>query len=296
VLRGLLREAWQEYERDFARYFAVAMVYYALISLVPLLLLLLGGLGLLLRLSDFAAGAAAQLLQGVETAFGAPVRDTVEQLFERLKEESVFATIISLVGLLLTGSKLFHHLRMTFRAIWKYESPLVSGPMLKVIWATLLEKATAFVMMLAGGGLLLLALVLIAALHWVGARMSRLPWLSEPTALVLALIGPVVIAPLTFGLIFRYLPPTRLEWRHVWLASVLCAVAWLVGAEALALYGAFFGTSHGAYGALGGVLIIMLWMNLVSQMIFLGAELCKVVVQNERRQAIASQCSESEAR
>ena len=41
---GLLRTAWQEYERDHARYFAGAMVYYALVSLLPLLLLLLAAL------------------------------------------------------------------------------------------------------------------------------------------------------------------------------------------------------------------------------------------------------------
>jgi len=32
---ALLRAAWQEFERDHARYLATAMVYYALISLVP---------------------------------------------------------------------------------------------------------------------------------------------------------------------------------------------------------------------------------------------------------------------
>ena len=56
----LLRAAWQEYERDHARYFAGAMVYYALISLVPLVLLVLAVLGLLLRYTEFAARASLQ--------------------------------------------------------------------------------------------------------------------------------------------------------------------------------------------------------------------------------------------
>ncbi|MFS8607762.1 MAG: hypothetical protein LOD94_07190, partial [Gammaproteobacteria bacterium] len=42
-----LRLAWVEYERDRARYFAAAMAYYAFVSLVPLLLLLLSVLGLM---------------------------------------------------------------------------------------------------------------------------------------------------------------------------------------------------------------------------------------------------------
>ena len=43
------------------------------------------------------------------------------------------------------------------------------------------------------------------------------------------------------------------------------------------LYAVFFGDSRSAYGALGAMLAVMLWMNIVSQVLFFGAELCKVV-------------------
>jgi uncharacterized BrkB/YihY/UPF0761 family membrane protein len=57
----------------------------------------------------------------------------------------------------------------------------------------------------------------------------------------------------------------------------LCAVAWILGAEILALYNAYLGKDFGPYGAIGDLLIIMLWINVVSQILFFGAELCKVV-------------------
>src|SRR5262245_2932240 len=41
ALMRLLRGAWREYQQDYAKYFAGAMVYYALVSLVPILLLVL---------------------------------------------------------------------------------------------------------------------------------------------------------------------------------------------------------------------------------------------------------------
>lgn len=56
----LARETWGEYERDYGRYLAGAMVYYALVSLVPLLLL--AALGLLLRFSTFAASSCPLIL------------------------------------------------------------------------------------------------------------------------------------------------------------------------------------------------------------------------------------------
>ncbi len=70
ALMRLLRAAWSEYERDFAKYFAGAMVYYALVSIVPLLLLVLATLGLLLRFSDAASRAEQQVLQTVQNSLG----------------------------------------------------------------------------------------------------------------------------------------------------------------------------------------------------------------------------------
>jgi len=77
----LLRVAGIAYERDRARYLAVAMIYYAIVSLIPLLLLLLATLGLLLRFSTIAADARQQMLLGVEASHG---RDLEIQIFDGL--------------------------------------------------------------------------------------------------------------------------------------------------------------------------------------------------------------------
>jgi membrane protein len=76
---------------------------------------------------------------------------------------------------------------------------------------------------------------------------------------------------------FRFLPPVAVCWRDVWPAALLGGVVWVAASELLSLYGALFGQHRSAYGALGGVLAVMLWMNIVSQVLFFGAELCKVM-------------------
>jgi membrane protein len=73
-----------------------------------------------------------------------------------------------------------------------------------------------------------------------------------------------------------FLPPVRLQWRHVWLATALSAAAWLLGAEILTLYAVFFSNSFSAYGVVGALLVLMLWMHATSKVLFFGAELCKV--------------------
>jgi len=278
---GLLRAAWVEYERDRAGYLAVAMIYYAIVSLIPLLLLLLAALGMLLRFSTTAAEAQQQMLLGIEASFGPELRVMIERLLNNLGQGSIIATVVSLAGLFLAASVLFRHLRLSFRAIWNYDPPLVSGPIRVVVRTTILERVIAFVMVLGGGGLLLTALVLIAATQWLDRLLGSLPMLSRTTEWLLAGVSSVILAIITFACLFRVLPPVSIRWRHVWLAASLCAVSWVVASELLALYGVFFGNSRSAYGAVGALLAVMLWMNIVSKVLFFGAELCKVVAARD---------------
>src|SRR5262249_24999111 len=108
---GLLRAAWVEYEHDRARYLAVAMIYYALVSLVPLLLLLLAALGLLLRFSSVVAQAEQRTLSEIEARIGPDLAVSITRLLASLRQGSIVATAIGLGGLLLAASVLFKHLR-----------------------------------------------------------------------------------------------------------------------------------------------------------------------------------------
>jgi membrane protein len=272
----LLRAAAGEYVRDYAHYFAGAMVYYALLSLVPLLVLLMAALGWLLRLSPLAANLEHQLLSTIEVTFGTDLRGAVEQVSEHLQRGSILATLIGVVGLLLTSSALFGHLRMTFRAIWKQAPPLASGSLLRAMRMKLTERAIAFGIMFGGGALLLALLAIIGTLQWLAALPGELTLLGDTLGWLLPLLGSLVIAPLTFALLLRALPPERVSWRDVQLAAILLGLTWIFGAEVLSVYAAHAAKKWSAYGAIGGIFMVMLWMHAMSTMLFFGAELSKV--------------------
>ena len=276
VHSNLLRAAAGEYVRDYAHYFAGAMVYYALLSLVPLLVLLMAALGWVLRLSPVATDLEHQLLSTVEVTFGADLRVAVEQVSEYLQRGSIAATLIGVVGLLLTSSALFGHLRMTFRAIWKQVPPLASGSLLHALRMKLTERAIAFGIMFGGGAVLLALLAIIGALQWLAALPGELTLLGDTLGWLLPLLGSLVIAPLIFALLLRALPPAPVNWRDVRLAALLLGLTWIFGAEVLAVYAAHAAKKWSAYGAIGGILMLMLWMHALSKMLFFGAELSKV--------------------
>lgn len=280
MLLRLLRTAWRQYERDYARYYAAALIYYALVSLVPLLLLILATLGLVLQFSESAATAEAHLLETVEQNFGAELRASLDRLLQGLREGSLIASAVSVVTLSVAASKLFKHLRLTFRALWKRAPPTMSGSLFRAIRATVTEAVVAFLMVVAGGALLIVAFGLLAVVHWTSRLVSNIPFLGEPAAWLLALLPSLLVPPVIFGLLFKFLPPVAVRWRDVTLAAALCGGAWLIGAELLALYGTFVSPGPSPYGTLGAVLIVMLWMNVVSKMLFFGAELSKVVFRS----------------
>jgi membrane protein len=281
ALIALLRAAWQEYQHDYAKYLALAMIYYALVSLVPLLLLVLATLGLLLRVSTVAAAAEQRVLQTVQISLGPEMTVTLHELLTRLQHGSVVAMTVSVVALLITGSTLFRHLRLSFRAVWKYDLPLAASSVRDAVRETMTEQATAFLMLLSTGALLMLTLGLVAVAHWLSGYLSALPRFRDVTAWVLALPVSFVLATLTFALLFKYLPPVSLSWRHIWLAAVLCGVVWIIGADLLALLASFGESSP--YGAIGALLVVMLWINVMSQVLFYGAEVCKVMATRSRQ-------------
>src|SRR5215470_19336819 len=159
------------------------MIYYAGISLIPLLVLLLSGLGLLVRFWPPAVHAERDVLAAVEGYIGPDGLAAARSLLETLRRESYLAMFVGLAGILFTSSRLFKHLRQAFRAIWRYEPVLTSGSLGTVVRTTILEQAIALVMVLAGGGLLLAALVLVASTRRINERLfdvlRDLPLLSR---------------------------------------------------------------------------------------------------------------------
>lgn len=273
----LLRAAGAEYERDHARYLAGAMVYYALVSLIPLLLLLLSVLGLLLRFSAVAAATYQRVLRNVEAAFGAGLRSSLEQQVLALQEGSTAATVIGLVGLLFAASVLFRHLRLSFRAVWRYTPPLVSGPVWVVVRKSLLERVIAQALVLLGGGLLLVAVVLVGFARQFDALLESLPVVGPSAAWIITALSPFTLAVVVYAFLFKLLPPTRIRWHDIWPAALLCAAAWTAGSALLSASGTYFGRHVSAYGAVAALLAVMLWMSYMSKVLFFGAELCKVI-------------------
>lgn len=90
------------------------------------------------------------------------------------------------------------------------------------------------------------------------------------------------------GIVYWAAPNTKLPFKWVTPGAMAFAVAWVAVTVGFALYVANFSSYNATYGALGGVVVLMLWFYLTSLVMLAGAELNAML--DERR--IASTLAE----
>ena len=79
-----------------------------------------------------------------------------------------------------------------------------------------------------------------------------------------------------FGLaaLYRFAPDrNEPKWRWVTWGSAIAATLWVIGSLLFAVYVRNFGSYNETYGALGGVIILLMWFYLSGYIVILGAEI-----------------------
>ena len=82
-----------------------------------------------------------------------------------------------------------------------------------------------------------------------------------------------VLIATAFGLIYYFAP--NVDQDFIWLTpgSVLATALWLLGSLAFRFYILNFGSYNATYGAIGGVMVLMLWLYITGLVIIVGAEM-----------------------
>ena len=129
--------------------------------------------------------------------------------------------------------------------------------------------------------LVVLSFLVIAAFgvfsigHWVGV------WLAVRAGRVVSLsplwdVGRWLVTFLLIGLaaaITDYaLPNLKRPWRWITPGSLFVISAWLLAQKGFDAYVHYVGSYSKTYGALGGLMILMVWIYIVSLIILVGAE------------------------
>lgn len=191
------------------------------------------------------------------------VIDTIEGV----SQVSGALTIVGLVGMAWSASAMFGAIRKSLNIAWDTD---VHRPVVQ-------QKLVDLGMVLGLGVLLGLSVAGTAALRTLRVLSDEnLGPLSEGTGFawsVLPLFLPAIFSFTVFLLIYRYVPNVATSVGDVWPGALLATVLFELLKNGFAFYIANFNNYAGAYGALGGILLFLLWTYLTSNILLIGAEL-----------------------
>jgi len=271
-LLPLLKETVDDFQNDEAGQLGAALAYYAMFSIFPLLLLLIAGLGFVLRYWDAAIDVQQQILAAVGRNLSPQLSTTIADILGGVKSQAGGATVIGLITLLIGASGAFQQLDYSFNKIWKVPKPTEPVGWVNTVLNTVRNKLFSFGMVLAVGFLLLVSMALSGASQALLQGFQDLPLIGGMAGFALGLILSLLLNTLVFALLYKFLPDTVVYWRDVWLGAVATALVWELGKYLLGWYVAQSGKTYSAYGAVGTVLVLMVWIYFSSQILFLGAE------------------------
>ena len=257
--------AVQDWWNDNCLRLAASLAYYTALSLAPLVLLIVGVVGLVLDRQQVGAQISVQL----EGLIGPAGRELVTSILAATNPQGgTVATIIGLATLLIGATAVFGELQATLNLIWEVQ-PAPTNGVWAGIWALLRDRIFSLTLVLALAFLLLVSLVISAALAGATALFHG----PEQAVLsrILEIVVSLLVLTFVFALLYKYVPDAEIGWRDVWLGGLITAVLFTLGKTAIGFY---LGQASvgSAYGAAGSLIALLVWVYYSALIMFFGAE------------------------
>lgn len=273
--RALLTQTCDEWIRDDAPYMGASLAFYSLFSLAPLLLLVLVAAGIIFG-PEAAQGRIVAEVQGMIGENGAhAIQAVILDSFQK-KETGLIASIVGVALLFFGASGVFSALQKAMNIIWDVRPKPNRG-----LHGFFYDWLLSFAMVAVTGSLILMSLMVDAAFSALSHYMQE----YKITIEVLNFLISFSIIAFIFGLIFKYVPEARVEWRDITTGAVITAILFIAGKTAIGFYiGHSAFTSY--YGAAGSLMVILAWVYYSAQILFFGAEFTQVHAKRAGRKAM----------
>jgi len=255
------RAAWRgvvEFYKSDNLTFAASIAYYTLLSFFPFIFLVFS------ILSKVAVGqggdAAVRIVEQALPSRFEFVSTQMKELAQAPFEFGLASTLLTLWA----SMGVFGAVTSAVNHAWGVEKPL----------GYFKHKLVSFVMLLAAGFLLAMALLLAGAVEvvqatWFSSVVDRYPWLAAFQWFVYRnALTPVFI--LVVGLIFYFAPNAQVRLRDVWFGAILSGVLWRLAFAGFSWY--LRGARLSLHGSVGAVIGFLVWVYLSAVILLYGVE------------------------
>ena len=269
--KTFVKQFYRELNDDAVGTTSAALAYYGMLSLFPFLLFLVSLAGLLL--DQKAIGQLLGSLQRV--APGDAVKIVGDRLTALQHSSSGGLLTIGIVAAVWSASggvvSLMQALNRAYdvketRAFWKTRGLAILVTIGVGIFAVI-STAITFAVPVLGA--------------WIGGPFgTAITWLRLPVAALIMIT--------LWSLLYYILPNIKPRFQLITPGSIIGAVLWVAASWGFSEYVRHSRSYEATYGAIGGVIILLVWMWISSLVILLGAELNKLLTPKEKLQHSAT--------
>ena len=251
----------REMGADDATHMAAGLAYYAVLSLFPLSVGLVGLLGLV-----FESETAEKEIIGFLHSYLPGTSELLKANVDSSGSVRGLLGVISFLGLFWSASLLFGAISRSVNRAWDIHQ---DRPFY-------IDKVRHIVMAFSVAPLFLMSLGATTALELVGS--VDIPFVGEVDLLndyginLLSRLFPLIFTLTIFLLIYKYTPNTPTHWRYIWPGAMLAAVLFEIGKSAFVFYLENFANYEEVYGSVASVVILLAWTYFSGLILIAGAE------------------------
>lgn len=264
-----LKQVFTEFIEDNILKYSASLAYYTVFSLAPVLIVIISICGVLFGKEAIQGQIYGQIKGLVGNDAAVQIQETIKNI--HLTGHNVFATIVSVIVLLIGATGIFGEVQDSLNKIWGLRVKTK-----KTWWKLILNRLLSFSLIISIGFIMMVSLLLNAIVSAFGNFLAR--YFSEFSVILVQITDSVltfVITTFLFSLMFKVLPDAKIKWKDVLIGGLITSVFFTLGKLGIGYY---LGRSNIAsvYGAAGSIMIIMVWVYYSSIILYLGAEFTKV--------------------
>ncbi len=273
---GVLKRSAKGFSADNLTDWAAALTYYGIQAIFPALLALVSILGLI------GKSATEPLLQNLSKIAPGPAQQIFTHAIQNLQKSQGAAGVLVIVGIALalwSASSYVGAFMRASNAIYEIEEG-------RPFWLKRpLQMAVTFVLVL----LLAVSAVAVVLTGGLATQVGKVLGIGSSAVSIWDIAKwPVLLLIVSFMFSILYWASPNV--RHAgfrWLTpgAAVAVVLWIVASLAFAFYVANFSSYNKTYGALGGVIVFLVWLWLSNVVVLFGAELNAELERGRRLEA-----------
>ena len=258
-----LKRTVREFKEDNLTDWAAALTYYAVLAIFPALIVLVSILGLV------GESATQPLIDNLGAVAPGPAKDIFTSAIENLQGDQGAAGVLFVVGLLGALWSASGYVAAFMRA----SNAIYDMPEGRPVWKTLPVRVGLTVVLLV---LLALSTIAVVLTGTLAEKVGDVIGLGSTAVTVWNIAKwPVLLLVVSFMFALLYWAAPNVKqpgFRWVSPGGIVAVIGWLIASGAFAFYVASFGSYNKTYGALGGVVVFLVWLWISNIVILLGAE------------------------